>query len=69
MGLGGAQGCLDMTLRYCNEREQFGRPIATFQANAFKMADMAMEIECARCGTTTGRFPRKPPWPSFTVPR
>jgi alkylation response protein AidB-like acyl-CoA dehydrogenase len=48
MGLGGAQGCLDMALRYCNEREQFGRPIATFQTNAFKMADMAMEIECAR---------------------
>jgi alkylation response protein AidB-like acyl-CoA dehydrogenase len=48
MGLGGAQGCLDMALKYCNEREQFGRPIATFQTNAFKMADMAMEIECAR---------------------
>ena len=48
MGLGGAQGCFDMALRYSNEREQFGRPIANFQANAFKLADMAMEIECAR---------------------
>jgi len=48
MGLGGAQGCLDMALKYSNEREQFGRPIAKFQVNAFKMADMAMEIECAR---------------------
>ena len=48
MGLGGAQGCFDMTIKYTNEREQFGRPIATFQASAFKMADMAMEIECAR---------------------
>jgi len=48
MGLGGAQGCFDMAIRYSNEREQFGRPIATFQANAFKLADMAMEIECAR---------------------
>ncbi|MCF8080853.1 MAG: acyl-CoA dehydrogenase family protein [Desulfobacterales bacterium] len=48
MGLGGAQGCLDMTVRYANEREQFGRPIATFQANAFKLADMAMEIDAAR---------------------
>jgi len=48
MGLGGAQGCLDMSLKYSNEREQFGRPIATFQANAFKLADMAVEIECAR---------------------
>ncbi len=48
MGLGGAQGCLDMALKYTNEREQFGRPIAKFQVNAFKLADMAMEIECAR---------------------
>jgi len=48
MGLGGAQGCLDMAVKYSNEREQFGRPIAKFQVNAFKMADMAMEIECAR---------------------
>ena len=48
MGLGGAQGCFDMAIKYTNEREQFGRPIATFQANAFKLADMAMEIECAR---------------------
>ena len=48
MGLGGAQGCFDMAVKYTNEREQFGRPIATFQASAFKMADMAMEIECAR---------------------
>ncbi|MBW2589724.1 MAG: acyl-CoA dehydrogenase family protein [Deltaproteobacteria bacterium] len=48
MGLGGAQGCLDMALKYSNEREQFGRPIAKFQVNAFKLADMALEIECAR---------------------
>ncbi len=48
MGLGGAQGCFDRALRYANQREQFGRPIATFQANAFKLADMATEIECAR---------------------
>ncbi len=48
MGLGGAQGCFDMALKYSNEREQFGQPIARFQANAFKLADMAVEIECAR---------------------
>jgi alkylation response protein AidB-like acyl-CoA dehydrogenase len=48
MGLGGAQGCFDMAIKYTNEREQFGRAIATFQASAFKMADMATEIECAR---------------------
>ncbi len=48
MGLGGAQGCYEMALRYGREREQFGRPVSTFQVNAFKLADMAMEIECAR---------------------
>ncbi len=48
MGLGGAQGCYDMAMKYAKERSQFGRPISTFQANAFKLADMAMEIECAR---------------------
>lgn len=48
MGLGGAQGCLDMALKYSSEREQFGRPIANFQINAFKLADMALDVECAR---------------------
>lgn len=48
MGLGGAQGCFDMALKYANERRQFGRPIASFQVNAFKLADMALEIELAR---------------------
>jgi alkylation response protein AidB-like acyl-CoA dehydrogenase len=48
MGLGGAQGCFDLSLKYSRQREQFGRPIARFQVNAFKLADMAMEIECAR---------------------
>ena len=48
MGLGGAQGCFDLSMKYSREREQFGKPISTFQINAFKLADMALEIECAR---------------------
>jgi len=48
MGLGGAQGCFEMALKYAKERVQFGKPISTFQVNAFKLADMALEIECAR---------------------
>ncbi|HBN25856.1 MAG TPA: acyl-CoA dehydrogenase [Desulfobacteraceae bacterium] len=48
MGMGGAQGCLDMALKYSNQREQFGQKICKFQANAFKLADMAVEVECAR---------------------
>ncbi len=48
MGLGLAQGAFEMALAYANERKQFGKPIAKFQINAFKLADMAMKIELAR---------------------
>ena len=48
MGLGGAQGCFELAMKYSKERVQFGQPIANFQVNAFKLADMALEIECAR---------------------
>ena len=48
MGLGGAQGAYELALKYGKERVQFGRPISSFQANAFKLADCAMYIECAR---------------------
>ena len=48
MGLGGAQGAYEMALKYARERQQFGQPISKFQAVAFKLADCAMEIECAR---------------------
>jgi alkylation response protein AidB-like acyl-CoA dehydrogenase len=48
MGLGGAQGAFEAALRYAQERSQFGKPIGSFQVNAFKLADMAMEIEAAR---------------------
>lgn len=48
MGLGGAQGAYELALKYANERVQFGKKICKFQANAFKLADMATEIEAAR---------------------
>ena len=48
MALGGSQGAFELALRYANSRSQFGRPIASFQVNAFKLADMALEIELAR---------------------
>ena len=48
MGLGGAQGAFEMALKYANTRMQFDRPIASFQAISFKLADMALEIELAR---------------------
>jgi alkylation response protein AidB-like acyl-CoA dehydrogenase len=46
--VGLAQGALDHTLRYVQEREQFGRPIGQFQGVQFQLADMRTEIEAAR---------------------
>ncbi len=48
LSVGLAQACYDAAMRYAGERQQFGRPIAAFQAVEFKLADMAMEIELAR---------------------
>lgn len=48
MGLGLAQGAFEMALKYSQERQQFGKPICKFQANAFKLADMALKVELAR---------------------
>jgi alkylation response protein AidB-like acyl-CoA dehydrogenase len=48
MGVGLAQGAYDLAFAYAKEREQFGRPIARFQAIQFRLADMATEIEAGR---------------------
>jgi short-chain 2-methylacyl-CoA dehydrogenase len=48
MGVGLAQGAYEQAKAYAREREQFGRPIAKLQAVAFKLADMATEIEAGR---------------------
>jgi len=48
MGVGLAQGAYDLAYAYTRERQQFGRPIATFQAVQFRLADMATEIEAGR---------------------
>ncbi|MBI4211410.1 MAG: acyl-CoA dehydrogenase family protein [Deltaproteobacteria bacterium] len=48
MGLGGAQGAYELGLHYAKQRKQFGQTIASFQVNAFKLADCATEIEAAR---------------------
>jgi len=45
--LGTAKGAYQAALKYAQEREQFGRPISSFQAIAFKLADMATEIEAS----------------------
>jgi alkylation response protein AidB-like acyl-CoA dehydrogenase len=48
MGVGLAQGAYDLAYRYALEREQFGRPIGSFQAVQFQLADLATEIEAGR---------------------
>ena len=47
LSLGIARGAYEAALNYAQEREQFGKPIAQFQAIGFKLADMATEIEAA----------------------
>ena len=46
--LGGAQRCLDESVKYTKERQQFGTPIADFQNTQFMLADMATDLEAAR---------------------
>lgn len=47
-GVGIAQGAFDQAVSYAQEREQFGRPIAEFQAIQHKLAEMRIQIEAAR---------------------
>lgn len=48
LGLGIAEGALEAAVKYAKEREQFGKPIASFQGISFKLADMATEVEAAK---------------------
>lgn len=47
LSLGIAKGAFEASVKYSKERQQFGKPISEFQAIAFKLADMATEIEAA----------------------
>mgnify|MGYP000427526478 FL=1 len=66
--LGGAQLALDKAVAYAKEREQFGKPIATFQNTAFKLADMETELQAARvmlyeaAGRLDGKAPDATRW-------
>ncbi len=46
--LGGASFACDLAKEYTQSRTQFGKPIASFQASQFKLADMVTELEAAR---------------------
>ena len=47
LSCGIARGAYEASVKYAKEREQFGQPIAHFQAIGFKLADMATEVEAA----------------------
>ena len=47
LALGIAKGAYEASVKYAQEREQFGKPIARFQGISFKLADMATKIEAA----------------------
>ena len=48
LGLGIAEGAMEASINYSKEREQFGKPISSFQGVSFKLADMATEIESSK---------------------
>ena len=48
LSLGIAKGAYKAALNYSKEREQFGKPISSFQAISFKLADMATQIEASQ---------------------
>lgn len=56
LSVGIAQGAFEAAVRYAKERQQFGQPIAEFQAIQFKLADMATQIEAARLLTMQAAY-------------
>jgi glutaryl-CoA dehydrogenase (non-decarboxylating) len=46
--VGVAQACLEVSIKYCNDRKQFGKPIGEFQMNQDMIAQMSTEVEAAR---------------------
>jgi alkylation response protein AidB-like acyl-CoA dehydrogenase len=56
LSIGIAKGAFEASLKYAKEREQFGRPISSFQGISFKLADMATEIEAAELLTMNAVF-------------
>ena len=46
--LGGAQACLDMAVAYAKTRQQFGRPIGSFQAIKHMCAEVLVQVESTR---------------------
>jgi alkylation response protein AidB-like acyl-CoA dehydrogenase len=56
LSCGVARGAYEASVKYAKEREQFGKPIAHFQAIGFKLADMATEVEAAELLTLQAAY-------------
>ena len=56
LSVGLAQGCLDESIKYSKEREQFGQPLSDFQATQFKLANIKTDIEAARMLTLRAAY-------------
>ena len=56
LSVGLAQGCLDVSIKYSKEREQFGKPLSAFQATQFKFADIQTNIVAARMLTLRAAY-------------
>ncbi len=56
LSCGVARGAYEASVKYAKEREQFGKPIAQFQAIGFKLADMATEVEAAELLTMQAAY-------------
>jgi alkylation response protein AidB-like acyl-CoA dehydrogenase len=67
LSIGIAKGAYEASLKYAQEREQFGNPIAQFQAIAFKLADMATKIEASELLTRKAALLKDAHKPMTTV--
>jgi alkylation response protein AidB-like acyl-CoA dehydrogenase len=56
LGLGIAKGAYEAAVQYSKDRQQFGQPISSFQAIAFKLADMATKIEAGELLTMQAAY-------------
>ena len=67
LSLGVAKGAYEASLQYSKEREQFGKPISSFQGISFKLADMATEIEASELLTYKAAWAKENKEPNTTV--
>src|SRR2546425_7459136 len=68
MGVGLAQGAYDLATAYAQQREQFGRPIARFQAVQFRLVDMPTAIAAGRNLVYSAAWRKDQPPPSGKEP-